>query len=86
MLRVNNSFELKCIAGLEKKIPATLLDLHSRLVDRLFPFRHCAGGLPLPSFLNNLSPEWPVQTVLLHRFTMLTTSYLNKVGCKATNN
>ena len=31
MLRVNNSFELKCIAGLEKKISATLLDLHSSL-------------------------------------------------------
>ena len=31
MLRVNNSFELKCIAGLEKKISATLLDLNSRL-------------------------------------------------------
>ena len=40
MLRVNNSFELKCIAGLEKKISATLLDLHSRLVDILFPFRY----------------------------------------------
>ena len=40
MLRGNNSFELKCIAGLEKKISATLLDLHSRLVDRLFPFRY----------------------------------------------
>ena len=40
MLRVNNSFELKCIAGLEKKIPATLLDLQCRLVDRLFPFRY----------------------------------------------
>ena len=36
----NNSFELICIAGLEKKISATLLDLHSRLVDRLFPFRY----------------------------------------------
>ena len=40
MLRVNNSFELKCIAGLEKKISATMLDLHGRLVDRLFPFRY----------------------------------------------
>ena len=40
MLKVDNSFELKFIAGLEKKISATLMDLHSRLVDRLFPFRH----------------------------------------------
>ena len=40
MLRVNNSFELKCTAGLEKKISAILLDLQNRLVDRLFPFRY----------------------------------------------
>ena len=39
-LRINNSFELKYIDGLENKISATLLDLHSRLVDRLFPFRY----------------------------------------------